>query len=203
MSPAARKPFHRGLDRATVLRAALAVLDDDGRQALTMRQVAARLDVEAASLYSHVSSKDDLVDGVLDLVLDAVELPSPGADWRAELVAGYTAYRTTLVAHPSVITLMNERSRQSGAQARLVSRSIELLESSGLSTETAVLAHVTLIAYTLGFVLQEVAAPSRLPDDVLADSPVFQRAVPALLRHTVDERFRTGLQTILDGIPRP
>lgn len=203
MARRARKPFHRGLDREAVLRAALAVLDEEGPARLTMRRVAARLDVEAASLYSHIASKGDLVDGVLDLVVDSVPMPDPGPDWRAELIAIYSAYRTTLLAHPGAVPLLTQRTRTSRSQTRLVSRAIELLESSGLSIDDAVLAQVTVVAYALGFVTQEVGAPASLPEDVLAESPVFQRAIPALLRHSVDERFLTGMNTILDGVPRP
>jgi AcrR family transcriptional regulator len=200
MPPRAHKPFHRGLDRERVLRAALAVLDEEGPERLTMRRVAGRLDVEAASLYSHVASKGDLVDGVLDLVLDAVPMPDPGPDWRAELIAIYGAYRATLLAHPGAVPLLTQRSRTSHSQTRLVGRAIELLEAGGLGIDDAALAQVTVVAFALGFVTQEVGAPATLPEDVLAQSPIFQRAIPALLRHTVDERFLRGMDTILDGI---
>lgn len=202
MARRAHKPFHRGLDREAVLQAALRVLDEEGPERLTMRRVAARLDVEAASLYSHVASKHDLVDGVLDLIVDAVPMPDPGTDWRAELIAIYSAYRSTLLAHPGAVPLLTQRSRTSRSQTRLIGRAVELLEAGGLGIDHAVLAQVTIVAFALGFVSQEVGAPASLPEDVLADSPIFQRAIPALLRHPVDERFLSGMNTILDGIPR-
>ena len=103
--------WHRGLDRKSVAAEALRILDEEGRTGLTMRRLAASLGVEAASLYAHVASKDDLVDAVLDSVLDSVILPEPDADARASLVAGFTSYRRTLVAHPSIVILMTERAR--------------------------------------------------------------------------------------------
>ncbi len=75
--------WHRGLDRDAVVAAALRLLDEEGRDALTMRRLATELRVEAASLYAHVAGKDDLVDAVLDSVLDGIELPPPGRDPRA------------------------------------------------------------------------------------------------------------------------
>src|SRR6186997_360067 len=124
MSPSDRAlAWHRGLDRGTVARAALRILDEEGRDRLTMRHLAATLQVEAPSLYAHVRSKDDLVDAVLDVVLDGVVLPEPGPDPRAELVDALTRYRRTIVAHPAVVTLMMERAGMSASQARLITRS--------------------------------------------------------------------------------
>ncbi|HEX2647809.1 MAG TPA: TetR/AcrR family transcriptional regulator C-terminal domain-containing protein [Candidatus Dormibacteraeota bacterium] len=182
-----------------MLSAAVAVLDAEGRAALTMRRVARKLGVEAASLYGHVRSKDDLIDGVLDLVLDGVQLPREDLDWRTALLHGFTSYRRTLTSHPAVPGLMTERSHTSAAQARLVARSIELLESSGLSTASAVRVHITLVAYTIGFVVQEVGRPPRMSASALASSATMQRAVKALLGTSVDDRFRAGLELILDG----
>jgi AcrR family transcriptional regulator len=194
-----RRPFHRGLDRNAVLDAAIAVLDDEGRAALTMRGVARRLDVEAASLYTHVRSKDDLVDGVLDRVLEGIAVPALDPDWRRALTEGLTAYRRTLVAHPAVVGLMAERARATQAQLRLVERSIQLLESAGFTTAQAVEAHVTLVAYILGFVAQEVGRSADLPMEIVAASEVLPRTFAALLARTVDERFRAGLDLVLDG----
>ncbi len=192
--------WHRGLDRSSVAAEALALLDDEGRTALTMRRLAARLGVEAASLYAHVANKDDLVDAVLDSVLDSIVLPEPGSDTRASLVSGFSSYRTALVAHPAVVTLMTERARTSRAQVRLAERSIELLEGAGLSTRAAVDAHVTLVAYVLGFILQEVSRPVTTGGAILAASPVLRRALTTLAQRSVDERFDVGLGLILDGV---
>lgn len=192
------RPFHRGLDRHTVLLAALAILDRDGRDALTMRHVALALDVQAASLYTHVRSKDDLIDAILDQVLDAVPLPPHQRDWRRSLIDGFLAYRRALVQHPAVVHLITERARTSAAQIRLVERSIELLESAGLAIDQAVETHVTLVAFTLGFIAQEVSRPVTPPREIVSEG-VFARAIAALTNRTVDQRFRTGLDLILDG----
>ena len=196
------RDWHRGLDRAAVTAEALRILDVEGRDGLTMRRLATALDVEAASLYAHVASKDDLVDAVLDMVLDEVVLPEPSPDARAELVAAFESYRRTLIAHPRVVMLMLERAHRSAAQARLVTRSIELLESLGLSPRAAVDAHVTLVAYVLGFIVQEVGRPTTTPAPVAAASPTLAKALSTLAERTVDERFTVGLEIILDGVLR-
>ena len=192
------RPWHRGVSRDAVVAEALRIFDDEGREALTMRRLAASLGIEAPSLYAHVRSKDELVDAVLDAVLDSVSLPPDGPDVRASLVAGFGEYRRALLRHPAVVLLMTERATRSGAQYRLARRAIELLEGAGLSSREAVDAQVTLIAFVLGFILQEVSRPVRPPATVPQD-PVMSRAFTVLSQRSVDERFEVGLGLILDG----
>lgn len=198
--PAPRdRPWHRGLDRAAVAAAALLVLDDVGERALTMRRVASTLGVEAASLYVHVDSKDDLVDAVLDRVLDEVVLPAPSDDPRSDLVASFGAYRRALLAHPAAVPLLTRRRSRSASQARLIERSLERLGAAGLPSRDAVDAHVTLIAFTIGFVIQEVGRSSATPAPVATASPVLGRALSTLAERDVDDRFAVGLGLVLDG----
>ena len=193
------RPWHRGLDRDAVAIAALRVIDEEGEAALTMRRVARSLGVEAASLYGHVASKDDLVDAVLDRVLDAVLLPAPTANPLADLVAGFAAYRQALVAHPAAVPMLTRRRSRSPSQLRLIVRSIELLEAAGLSTRAAVDTQVTLVAYALGFVFQEVGRPTATPAPLAEASPVLRRTLATLAEREVDERYAVGLALILDG----
>jgi AcrR family transcriptional regulator len=194
------RQWHRGLDRDAVVAEALRILDSEGREALTMRRLAKALDVEAASLYAHVASKDELVDAVLDRVLAEVPVPEPGDDSRASLALAFRGYRRTLLAHPQALILMTERARPSEAQMRLAGHSIALLERAGLTMRQAVDAHVTLIAYTLGFMLQEVARPVSPPPLGLVVPPIVVRAYAALAERPVDERFDVGFDLILDGV---
>jgi AcrR family transcriptional regulator len=179
--------------------AALALLDAEGRDALTMRRLATVLEVEAPSLYAHLGSKDELVDAVLDRVLESVVVPPPGPDVRTSLREGFGAYRGALLRHPWVVGLMTERARLSGQQIRLAGHSIGLMEAAGLSTRAAVDAHVTLVAFVLGFVLQEVSRPTAPPSADVEIGPVLRRALPVLAERPVDDRFRVGLELILDG----
>jgi AcrR family transcriptional regulator len=194
--------WHRGLSRGSIAAEALRLLDEEGREALTMRRLAGALGVEAPSLYAHVASKDELVDLILDSVLDGVTAPDLRPDAREALIEGYEAYRRSLLAHPSVVVLMTERARTTGAQLRLAGRAIELLESAGLSTRQAVDTQVTLVAFALGFVLQEVSRPTSMATGTVID-PVLQRAFPTLAERDVDDRYRVGLELILDGAGVP
>ena len=75
------------LSRDRVLRAALELADEGGIGALTMQQIGRRLGVEAMSLYRHVRNKDDILDGIVDLVFAEIELPADRSSWRAVLRA--------------------------------------------------------------------------------------------------------------------
>jgi AcrR family transcriptional regulator len=193
------RPFHRGLDRGVVLAAALRVLDAEGREALTMRRLARELEVEAASLYTHVRNKDDLIDGVLDRILTEIRLPEPGLPWRPAITAAFGSYRDALLAHPAAVPLMTQRAQASVAQYRLVERSIELLEEGGLRGRDTVQTHVALVAFTIGFVVQEVGRSPSAPAEVLEFSPAVRRAIGELVQVPVADRFRAGLDLILDG----
>ena len=71
-----RSPERQPLTRERVLRAALELADEDGIDALTMRELGLRLGVEAMSLYNHVANKDDILDGMVDLVVGEIDLPA-------------------------------------------------------------------------------------------------------------------------------
>jgi hypothetical protein len=136
---------------------------------------------------------------VLDQILDEVEVPTTGEAWRPAIITAFTNYRATLLAHPAAVSLMTDRARTSPAQYRLVERSLVLLERGGLGMAAAVRVHVALVAYTLGFVLQEVGRPAAASLEALESSPVVRRALIALSRQPVNDRYRAGLTLILDG----
>src|SRR5919106_6884880 len=75
----------RPLTRETVLQAALRLADDSGIESLSMRKLARELGVEAMSLYNHVTNKDDLLDGMVDLVFGEIGLPEPEEDWKTAM----------------------------------------------------------------------------------------------------------------------
>src|SRR5947199_10727892 len=76
-----RSKIRAPLSRGRILQAAIGLADEGGIESLTMRKLARALGVEAMSLYNHVSNKEDLVDGIVDLVVAEIELPSGGEEW--------------------------------------------------------------------------------------------------------------------------
>src|SRR5262245_15059712 len=96
----------RVLNRETVVRAALALVDAEGLDALSMRKLAERLDVEAMSLYNHVRDKADLLDALQDAMMAGLGARARGGDWRALLERMATEIRAALLAHPALIPLI-------------------------------------------------------------------------------------------------
>jgi AcrR family transcriptional regulator len=98
------------LTRAGVLEAALALADAGGVESLSMRRVAAKLGVEPMSLYAHVAGKDDLVDGLVDIVVAEIEATAPGsADWRTAMRTRALSLRDALERHRWAVGLVARR----------------------------------------------------------------------------------------------
>src|SRR4051794_9883466 len=88
------------LSRERVLTAAVALADAGGLEALTMRRLGEDLGVEAMSLYKHVANKEDLLDGMVDLVFAEIDLPREHAEWRTAMRARAVSARSALTRHP-------------------------------------------------------------------------------------------------------
>ena len=95
------------LDRDAVLRAGLALADEAGLAAVTLRRLADRLGVTPMALYRHVAGKDDLLDGMADLLYAELDVPEPTGDWWEELAALARSTRRVLLAHPAAAPLFS------------------------------------------------------------------------------------------------
>lgn len=146
------------LTRGAVLAAALAIVDRDGLPALTMRRLGNELGVEAMSLYHHVASKDDLLDGIVDLVFGAIDLPRPDLDWADWVRQLSRAYRRIALEHPHVFPLIALRPLTTPQALRPVEMSLEVLHRAGFDGRHALAAFQTLANFTSGFALEEIAA---------------------------------------------
>src|SRR3954453_20255709 len=88
------------LSRDRILQAALELADEGGIESLTMRRLGQELEFEAMSLYNHVANKDDVLDGILDLVLAETELPPPVGDWDAAIRSSAISVHQAFRRHP-------------------------------------------------------------------------------------------------------
>jgi AcrR family transcriptional regulator len=95
------------LDRDAVLEGGLALADEAGLAAVTLRRLADRLGVTPMALYRHVAGKDDLLDGMADLLYAELDVPEPTGDWWVELAALARSTRRVLLAHPSAAPLFS------------------------------------------------------------------------------------------------
>ena len=203
------------LSRERVLRAAIALADAGGIEALSMRRLAKELGVEAMSLYNHVANKDDILDGIVDTVAAEVELPPDGVDWKTAIRRSAISARDVYIRHPWASSL--SMSRQSGGPARLRHGNwvLTTLREAGFSKDLTYHAYHILDAYVLGFTVLQLSFPyegeelaglataflERLP---AGEYPYFVEHVHQHLEPRKGEKggFELGLDLILDGLER-
>jgi AcrR family transcriptional regulator len=198
-----------------VLAAAIAHADEGGLEALTMRKLAEELGVAPMALYRHVANKDDLVDGMVDVVFSEIDLPGPGAEWRTAMRQRAISVRDALLRHRWAIGLMESRSNPGPANLRHHDAVIGSLRVSGFDMAMAAHAYSLLDSYIYGFALTKMNLPFDTSDDVagvaqsmLEPFPVneYPNLVAFITEHAMKpgydygDEFEYGLDLILDGL---
>jgi AcrR family transcriptional regulator len=202
------------LSRERVLRGALAIADAAGTGTLTMRSIARELGVKPMSLYHYVAGKDEILDGIVDLVFSEIELPSPGGDWQAEMRRRAISARRVLRRHPWAIGLLQSRANPGAATLRHHDATIATLREAGFSVAMTAHAYALLDSYIYGFALQETSLPFN-PETVTelagpASQQVSARDYPHLAEMATEhilqpgydfgDEFEIGLSVILDAL---
>ncbi|MHB9003566.1 MAG: TetR/AcrR family transcriptional regulator [Coriobacteriia bacterium] len=136
------------LTKDAIFERALAIVDEEGLEALTMRRLASQLGIEAASLYHHVPNKDALIDGALVRMRAEIQLPDPiPTDWKDLMEAIFAEYGRVLAAHPNLVSLAGRRV-ETDPDSGLV-----FLTQLGFSDDEAVELWQSMIACTVGFAI--------------------------------------------------
>lgn len=167
------------LSKERVLRQALALADQEGIDALSMRKLGRKLDAGAMSLYHHVGNKEELLDGMVDLVFAEIHLPESPGDWRAAMRAMAMSAREALARHPWAIALMESRTTPGPANLRHREAVTATLRKAGFSVQMATHANWLLDSYIYGHALQEATlafADARELGDMIHD--VFLPQLP-------------------------
>src|SRR5579862_8977392 len=143
------------LSRDRVLLAAVAFADEHGIASLSMRKLGDVLGVEAMSLYNHVANKDQLLDGMVDVVFGEIDLPAGGADWKTAMRERAQSARQALGRHPWAIAQMSTRTSPGPATLRHHDAVIGALRTAGFSIAMTAHAFSAIDSYIYGFALQE------------------------------------------------
>jgi AcrR family transcriptional regulator len=214
--PGDEESRRRALTRERVVAEALAVVNTDGAQALSMRALARRLGVVPGALYRHVRNKEQLYDLILDAVLAEVDCRTDLAlPWIAQVATLTHRLRAVLESHPGIAVLLKTRDPVSPASLALAEAFLAPLHAAGLSGHEAALAFRLIYDYTLGFALADPASPAeqRLHDSAARQQlHAFLRSLPAssfptLAAHGTyawaddrEQRFTSGLDTVICGL---
>jgi AcrR family transcriptional regulator len=207
----------RRLNRELVLRAGVTVADETGLDALTMRALANALGVVPMALYKHVANKQELLDGMVDLVWSEVTEPNAVRGWKSAMRERAVSLRDALTRHRWAVGLMEAHVQPGPENLRQHNAMMGCLRESGFSFSTTV--HVTsaLDAYVYGFALQQktlsfetpeqsaeaaAATQSSQPPEAAALYPYLMEVVVELAAsgYNYDTEFAVGLDVLLDGI---
>lgn len=204
------------LSRDRVIGCAVSLADKEGLDAVTMRRVATKLHVEAMSLYHHVKSKEQLLDGMVDVVFQEVELPGE-VDWRWAMRRRAASLRDALLRHRWAVGLLDSRASPGPATLRHHDAVIGCLRRAGFSIPMTAHVFSLLDSYIYGFVLQEVNLPfdstqsvEEMAGGMLAamsadEYPHFMElAEKHAMRpdYAFAHEFEWGLEQILDAVER-
>jgi AcrR family transcriptional regulator len=202
------------LNRDRILRTALELADANGIESLSMRKLGQALGFEAMSLYNHVANKDDLIDGLLDIVLDESDAPAADGGWEASIRASAISVHAALRRHPWAPAALMSPGRLRPTRLRYMDSLLGRLREAGFSAETTYHAYHVLDAHIFGFSLWE-AAHTFSDEDAAEMVEAFEQMIPAdeypYLRehgqqhfdegpHHEVSAFELGLDLILDGL---
>ncbi len=214
------------LDRRRVLAAGLEFIDQHGLEALTMRRMGAHLGVEGMALYRHVTGREDLLDGVVDLVVDELYgdpevYLAPQHGWQDYLQRLAHGVRRMAIAHPALFPLIATRPpaapwiRPPLRSLRWLESFLDALTTHGFSDGAAVAAYRAYTSFLLGHLLLEVSqrgvpisplddpeATPHVEDRSLAAYPLVRRFSPLLSEDESTAEFEESLENLLERLQR-
>jgi AcrR family transcriptional regulator len=206
------------LSRERILRAALALADGSGLESVTMRGLGEALGVEAMSLYNYVDDKDEILVGIVEIVLSEIDFSTPPEDWAAAMRATAISVHESLLRHPWAcqLILTPTSSRMVMSRMTYIEAILAKLREAGFSPEAASRAYHALDSHILGFTIWQLGhkLPADTPPEFIENllDLLNPDTFPYLIEHAAvhmktsdgDEEgeFEFGLDLILDGLTR-
>ncbi len=202
------------LSRDRVLQAALEIADAGGIGSLTIRSLAQALGVKPMSVYHHVANKEQILDGIVDLVFGEIELPSPDGEWRTEVRRRAESARAVLRRHPWAIGLLESRTSPGPATLKHHDANIATFRAGGFSVPLTAHAYALIDSFVYGFALQEASLPFDETDVAEVAAPMMEmfrdggypHMIELVTEHVLQpgydfgDEFGFGLDLILDGL---
>ena len=209
------------LTKERVLRAAVALADEDGIESLSMRKLAQELGVEAMSLYNHVANKEDILDGMVGVIVSEIHAPSTGADWKTIIRQRAIAAREVLKRHPWAPGVIESRTNAPPTMIRFIDSTLGIFREGGFSIDLAHHALHAMGSRLLGFT-QELFESDDADQGPAETAAIFLRQMAGeypniaemLMEISHDKgsivgpgcddqfEFEFGLELMLDGLER-
>jgi AcrR family transcriptional regulator len=205
------------LNRAKVLEAAVDLADEIGLEALTIRRLADELGVGAMTIYHHIASKEEIIDGMVENVFTEIELPPTDTDWKTAMRQRCISARQVLNRHPWAAPLLESRTVPGPASLKHHESVLACLRGGGLSLQTAAHAYAILDSFVYGFAFEEATLPAsggegfaEVAEQMAAHFPadVYPHLAELTFDHVLQpgynfgDSFEFGLNLILDGLDR-
>lgn len=183
--------------------AALELVDREGAEAFSMRRLGQALGVEAMSLYTYVASRDEILDGVSELMVQALVNRPPAAGWQDAIRAFASGIRSVARTHPQAFLLVGMRPLKSEEALAPVEALLAILRAAGFEPLQAVAAYRLATAYARGFALAEIQGftlDTGSERNARDTHPFVAEARGTLGALDHDAAFALGLEAIVTGL---
>ncbi len=195
------------LNRELILKTALDILDSLGLEALSMRTIANQLNVKAMSLYNHIKNKEDLLNGVVEIILSEVQYSENTADWKTNLRSIACSFHAVLIRHPNAISIIATHSPVTDNGMKNVENMLWILKEANIKGVSIFsLIHI-LLAYVIGHASMSVVdsqsmnhcdIPSSMID--LAAWPNHADVAQDYFKRDISREFIYGLDLLLHNL---
>lgn len=201
---------HSILNREIILKTALAILDESGLDALSMRTLAKQLNVKAMSLYNHIKNKEDLLNGIVEIILNEIEFSENTSDWKTNLRSIACSFYDALLRHPNVLPIISTHSPVSVRGLEQTEKFLSVLKDANITELSAFSLMHIIVAYIIGHASMSLTDRQGV-DDYNEQQPLYGqidlRIFPNVLeasrilsQRNVNEEFVYGLNLLLDHL---
>lgn len=191
------------LTRDRILRTAVRLADRDGPDAVTLRRIAAELDVHVTSLYNHIPTRDAITDGIVEVLLEEAKLPTKPIEWEDWVRRFFAAISTVAATHPGAFHALQQRPVQGPRASASFEVALAAFTKAGFTPADAYGAVKTVCLLALGVgaersLLARGEMPETNLDELPAESFPLVRALAPFT--TSEEAWAFSLETVIDGL---
>ena len=193
------------LSAERIVEAALARIDEEGLESLSMRKLGADLGVEAMSLYNYFDTKEEMLDALVGHMVAAIRAPGAEVEsWRGRILATARSFRAVATAHPNAFPLFMARPVGAYLSGRAVAEaSVATLMQAGFDQVVAIRAFRAIARYIVGFCMAEAAGPrgdATIPAGLETEGSLIFGVMADLVESSDDALFEYGMSLILTGL---